>query len=107
MATAAVGVPPAQAEKGPSLYRLSVKQYLRMVETGVLTEKDKVELLEGRIVNKMPRNPPHDGTIACFNQSVGQLLPVEWVVRVQSAITTSDSVPEPDLAIVRGPRAMY
>src|SRR4051794_24354393 len=99
MATVAVGAPLAPVEKGPSLYRFSVEQYLRMVETGVLTGEDKVELLEGRIVNKMPRNPPHDGTIACFNQSLGQLLPQEWLVRVQSAITTSESVPEPDLAV--------
>ena len=34
-----------------------------MIDTGILTREDKVELLENYVVLKMPRNPPHDGTI--------------------------------------------
>ena len=30
----------------------------KMVETGILTPEDKVELLENYVVLKMPRNPP-------------------------------------------------
>ena len=35
-------------------YRLSVDQYLRMAEAGILTKEDRVELLEGVIWNKHP-----------------------------------------------------
>jgi len=32
-----------------------------MIETGILTSEDKVELLENYVVLKMPRNPPTMG----------------------------------------------
>ncbi|MGO9463192.1 MAG: hypothetical protein ACLQIB_19795 [Isosphaeraceae bacterium] len=41
------------------LYRLSVKQYHAMIRAGNLTEDDQVELLEGFLVTKMSKNPPH------------------------------------------------
>jgi Uma2 family endonuclease len=91
----------------PPLHRFTVKQYQRMIETGVLTEDDRVELLEGWIVDKMLHNPPHDGTINRINRRLMRLLPDEWLLRVQSAITLARSEPEPDLAIVRGPEEIY
>jgi hypothetical protein len=38
--------------------RFSVKEYHRMIDSGILTDEDRVELLEGWIVPKMARNPP-------------------------------------------------
>ncbi len=55
----------------PSVYRFSVAQYQRMVEVGVLTATDKVELLEGYVVYKMPRDPPHDGTVQVLDATSG------------------------------------
>jgi Uma2 family endonuclease len=49
----------------------------------------------------MPRNTPHDGTLLRVGKRLGRRLPAGWDVRNQSAITLSDSQPEPDLAIVR------
>jgi hypothetical protein len=46
-----------------AIARFSVARYQRMIEAGILTSEDKVELLENYVVLKMPRNPPHDGTI--------------------------------------------
>lgn len=34
-------------------------------------------------------------------------MPAPWRIRVQSAITTAESEPEPDLAVVRGPANRY
>jgi hypothetical protein len=90
-----------------SLYRFSVEQYRRMVETGILTGEDRVELLEGWVTHKMPHNPPHNGAILALQPHLWTRLPAEWLVRVQSAITLSDSQPEPDLAVVRGPVEIY
>jgi hypothetical protein len=98
----AVAAPPAR-----ELYRLTVDQYHRMTQTGVLTAIDRVELLEGLLVAKVPHNPPHDGTLARLNRKLIRLLPDQWVVRVQSAITLSSSEPESDLAIVTGPDEIY
>lgn len=73
-----------------------------MGEAGVLTEDDRVELLEGVITPKMVHNPPHDGVIMQLEERLRPLLPPGWAIRLQSSLTTSDSEPEPDLAIVRG-----
>jgi hypothetical protein len=89
------------------LYRFTVGQYHRMVEAGILGPNDRVELVEGWIIAKMPRKPPHDATIARINRRLTPVLPDEWLLRVQSAITLRDSEPEPDLAIVRGPEEVY
>ncbi len=74
---------------------------------GLLTEEDRVELLEGWIVPKMNHNPAHDGTIDLIEDALRGHLPTGWRIRIQSAITTADSEPEPDLAIVRGPANRY
>jgi Uma2 family endonuclease len=88
-------------------YRFTVKQYHRMIETRVLTADDRVELLEGWVIEKMPHNPRHDGTVGRINRRLLRLLPEDWLLRIQCAITLRGSEPEPDLAIVRGPEETY
>src|SRR5207237_675891 len=90
-----------------SLRRFSVGEYHRMIQAGVLTDEDKVELLDGYVVLKMPRNPPHDGTIDLLKDALPALLPAGWLMRVQQAITLSESEPEPDLALARGNKRSY
>ena len=41
-------------------YRLSPGQYRAMAEWGILTADDRIELLEGWLVAKMTKNPPHE-----------------------------------------------
>ncbi len=91
----------------PLPYRFSVAQYQHMTELGVLTADDRVELLEGFVVPKMPRNPPHDGTIQALTKRLGRRLPVGWELRVQLALVLTDSQPEPDFAVVRGDETTY
>src|SRR5262249_37118945 len=96
------------ASSGPrTIYRFSVPQYHRLIETGILTDNDRVELLEGWIVEKMPHNPPHNISITRINRRLHRVLPDEWLLQVQGAITLRDSEPEPDFAIVRGPEKVY
>jgi len=84
------------------IYQISVQKYHEMIQKGILTEDDPVELLEGWIVHKMPRNPAHDTAIDLTEAALRPLLPPGWRIRVQNAITTADSEPEPDLAVVEG-----
>jgi Uma2 family endonuclease len=79
-----------------------VAEYQRFVAIGAFGEDDSIELLEGWVVEKMPRNPPHDSTISRVDREIRRLLRAAWHVRIQSSLATSDSVPEPDLAVVRG-----
>lgn len=89
------------------LRQFSVSEYHRMIETNVLTEDDPVELLEGWIVQKTPRNPPHDTAVGKTDDAIRARLPRGWFTRSQMAITTGDSEPEPDVAVVRGTRCDY
>jgi Uma2 family endonuclease len=89
------------------MHRLSVAQYHRMIETGVLTANDKVELLEGLLVSKMPHHPSHDGSISVIGRELRAILPAKWIIRIQSAVTLDNSEPEPDLAVVLGPEERY
>jgi Uma2 family endonuclease len=87
--------------------KFTVAEYHRMIETGILTENDDVELLEGWIVAKMPRKPPHDTGVEVVRDVLAGRLPPGWSIRSQSATTTSESEPEPDVAIVRGEPRTY
>jgi Uma2 family endonuclease len=89
------------------IYQISVQKYHEMIHKGVLTEDDPVELLEGWIVPKMPRNPAHDAAIGLAESAIRPLLPFNWHLRVQCAVTTADSEPEPDLTVVVGELRSY
>jgi Uma2 family endonuclease len=78
-----------------------------MIEAGILTTEDKVELLENYVVLKMPRNPPHDGTIDLVKAALPGLIPSGWLLRIQQTVVLSDSQPEPDFAVVRGNPRTY
>jgi hypothetical protein len=90
-----------------SIARFSVARYQKMIETGILTSEDKVELLENYVVLKMPRNPLHDSALQGMLRPLLRSLPPSWDLRIQSAITLVDSQPEPDFAVVRGSAVDY
>jgi Uma2 family endonuclease len=101
----------ARAEAGNfplSLFRLSVVQYRKMIAKGIIPEDDRIELLFGLLVNKMPHNPPHDGAISILQAHLASLLGMGWFIRIQFALVVGkNSQPEPDLAIVHGPIKRY
>src|SRR5262245_2090886 len=98
---------PVTYGRDAAIARFSVDRYQKMIEAGILTPEDKVELLENYVVLKMPRNPPHDSTIQRLLRPILRPLPDGWDVRIQSAIELPDSQPEPDFAVVRGSAADY
>lgn len=89
------------------IWRLSVEQYHEMIRTGILTDDDPVELLEGWLVTKMPKNPPHRLATQLARELIDRLLPPGWYVDAQEPITTASSEPEPDVLVVRGERRQY
>lgn len=82
--------------------RLTVAEYHTMHDAGLLMEGDRVELLDGYLVEKPPRNPPHDVTLQRLTKRLIRLGLVGWEVRIQSAVSFQESEPEPDAALVRG-----
>jgi Uma2 family endonuclease len=87
--------------------RFSVAEYHHLIQIGILTEDDNLELLEGYLVHKMTRKPPHDSALQLLQEALSAALPKGWCFRTQSAITLSDSEPEPDGAVVRGNARTY
>jgi Uma2 family endonuclease len=82
--------------------QFSVPEYHKLIEIGLLTEDDNLELLEGYLVKKIPRNPPHDWVIQRVNRLFYAALRPGWELRVQSAITLAESEPEPDITCAKG-----
>ena len=82
--------------------RLTVEQYHGMIKIGLLTEDDPVELLEGWLVPKMPKNPPHSVVTSLVYEELRSVVPAGWHLVCQGSLTTDDSEPEPDVGVVRG-----
>ncbi|MEG3844225.1 Uma2 family endonuclease [Microcoleus sp. herbarium14] len=79
----------------------TVEEYHRMIEAGILTEGDKIELLDGRIVEMSAQTPPHAATTQRSDRYLQHLLRDLAEIRVQLPITLATSEPEPDIAVVR------
>lgn len=103
MAVVAQPTPPSD----PPEYTFTVEQYHRMIDAKILTEEDRIEFVEGVLVPKMTRKPPHDSTLDCLEDAIRALLPAQWRLRSQKAIALSNGEPEPDVAVVRGPARRY
>ena len=88
-------------------YRITVEQYLQMAQAGILGKYDRCELIEGLLVEKMTRNPPHDNTLLKVDRRFTRAVPAEWQVRKQSALVLDDSVPEPDVVVARGDESTF
>ena len=95
------------ADSVSALHKFTVDEYHQMIEAEVFGKYDRVQLLEGRIVDKMTHKPRHDASVDLTQTAIAPLLQPDWRVRCQSAITTAESEPEPDIAVVRGPARRY
>ena len=86
----------------PQRHRLTVDQYYRMAEAGILKEDDRVELIEGEIIDMPPIGIDHayfvNRLTSLFIQSVG----LQANVSSQNPIRlNSRSEPQPDIALLR------
>jgi Uma2 family endonuclease len=89
----------------PELYRFTVDQYKRMGVAGILTEDDRVELVEGLLYRKPMKKGPH--SIACREtaSALTRVIPTEayFVTREDPVdIPGRAGMPEPDISVVRG-----
>lgn len=98
---------PAIAPAGEALFRVSLKQYHDMIRTGMLTEDDPVELLDGMLVYRMPKSPLHEAVIAVLAELLREVLPEGWCCRAQGSVTLEESEPEPDLIVAKGRNRDY
>lgn len=88
-------------------HQFSVQQYHEMIEHGILDENESVELIRGEIVKKMPVGNLHAATVKRINRLFASLLPTEALLSIQDPISTADSEPEPDVAVLNFREHLY
>ena len=92
----------------PRARRFTVDEYERMVHAGVFASDDRVELIEGDIIEMTPIGIPHASIVDRLNMLMTRRLGDRTIVRVQGPIgfVALHSRPQPDLALLR-PRKDY
>lgn len=89
------------------LRKFTVDQYYRMAEAGILTEDDRVELIDGGVVEMPPIGPRHAAYTDRVSNLFFSLVQGRAIVRVQSPLALSDlSEPVPDVLLLQ-PRADF
>jgi Uma2 family endonuclease len=83
-------------------HRWSVEEYHQMALSGLLDETDRVELIEGELIDMSPIGSKHafrvDSIARALQRSPGNSL----LVRVQNPVLLGDhSEPQPDIAVVK------
>ena len=86
----------------PARRLFTATEYYRMAEAGVLTEDDRVELIDGEILEMSPIGRRHSACVARLTSVFSQRLGAAVIVWPQNPVRLSErSEPEPDLALLR------
>ncbi|MBM3237413.1 Uma2 family endonuclease [Candidatus Poribacteria bacterium] len=83
------------------------EEYMKMAELGVLAPGERVELIEGEVIQMSPQNSPHTTAVILVAEALRTAFGQGYVIRTQAPLALSEiSEPEPDVAVVSGmPRA--
>jgi Uma2 family endonuclease len=112
MATAVIEQPKIESQPSPWIalmqrrHRITVEEYHRMLDSGAFGPDPRVELLEGVIVEKMTKKPPHVIATDLLEDLLHHLLPrgCGYFVSMGNPVTIEDrdGEPEPDASVFRG-----
>ena len=81
---------------------LTVADYHRMAEAGVFAPDERVELIEGEIVEVPPVGPDHIGLVNDLNEALVAAAIGKAIVSVRNPVVLPEhSEPEPDFALLR------
>ena len=86
----------------PIRHKLNVDEYYRMGEAGILGEDDRVELIDGEILDMAPIGPGHEATVSGLNETLVMACMGRAIVSPQNSVRLGRwSAPQPDLAVLR------
>src|SRR5712692_5400291 len=96
--------PPKPRDTGVRPRPWTRKEYYRAAECGLFKPGERLELLDGEILQKMsPQKPPHATGLALTAQALAKAFGPDYYVRQQLPLVLNDeSEPEPDLVVVPG-----
>jgi Uma2 family endonuclease len=98
---------PGRASSLGTVVRLSVADYLRMGEAGILGPELRTELIDGEVVETPPSGHPHAGPVKLLSNLLKEQVGARAIVSVQDPVWLDDyTEPLPDIALLR-PRADY
>jgi Uma2 family endonuclease len=88
--------------------RFTVDEYYRMADVGILTHSDRVELIEGEIVEMSPIGDRHAMSVNRANMIFARGLGDRVVVSVQNAAHMDRyNEPQPDVVLIRPREGFY
>ena len=83
-------------------WRFTIADFMRMGETGILSEDDRVELIDGEVRAMSPVGPTHGSVINRLNMFFVPLLVGKAVVSIQNPVQLNDfTEPLPDVTVLR------
>ena len=84
----------------PRRHRITVEEYFRMAEVGLLAPDARVELIEGEIIDMPPIGNPHETAVSRLLRLLILAVEERANVRCQSSLVLGKySAPEPDFAL--------
>lgn len=87
---------------------LTVDRVYGWLEAGLIHEKEPVYLWKGWLVEKMAKNQPHSIALGSLQDALAPLVRDGYYLAIESPVALNeDSLPEPDVSIVRGARRDY
>lgn len=97
----------AADEPLPKRHRLTVGDFHKLGEAGILGEDARVELIEGELIDMAPIGSSHAGTVRLLIRTLTRCLGDNAIIDAQNPIILGDeSEPQPDIAVLR-PRDDY
>ncbi len=86
----------------PARRRFTVDEYYRMVEAGVLHPDERLELLDGEIMQMSPIGSRHAATVSRLNALFSGATTGQYIVSIQNPVRLSQySELQPDVALLR------
>jgi Uma2 family endonuclease len=90
------------SEPQPRLF--TVDEYYKMAEVGILRPDERVQLIEGKIIEIPPSGSEHADLIDSIAELFGDRLRPQARLRVQNQLDLAELAhPEPDVALIRRP----
>lgn len=89
-------------EAQPPRHLITVEAYHKMGEAGIFSPEERVELIEGEVIDMAPIGSEHAGTVKKLNELFAYALHGKAIVAVQGPVALGHlSEPEPDLAVLQ------
>jgi Uma2 family endonuclease len=83
-------------------YLLNINQYHQMIEHGIFTENDKIELIKGELISMSPVGIKHAFVVRRLTALLSQKFGDRSIIDIQNPILLDDnSEPEPDVVVLK------